>query len=365
MSTQRMSTRMSASRMTIAAGLGLAGAAGYMLMSGGSPQEPFDFVTQQAMAAEVDAGADGGHGFTWGNGMTGEQFRKYGTLVCANQDLKLSAEQRAFRTGSKHVASPVFDNHMKEPGFRSWFRYAVRDGAPSGAEVIGMVPLRFKRGEAEIPVSFKGEGGLTFSWLTAPLRAEKRGVVLGALSAFVNDNGPYTIARICSDCAGKAGVQSASTTVGGGNPGLKSAAGIDWIRELAFVGGCGRGNAPVVRVFWSEELRDKLGLLDKIGGHIQERMCSRAFDEQNLPQIQCPFEVVGSMESKCQMKQDKGMTCKVNGQDMDATYTFIDSSVTVDNYRLVRIRQPVVNPSLPNDPYPVDLPIPYESAPFR
>lgn len=363
MSTQRKrtSTRMSASRLTIAAGLGLVGAAGYTLMSSGSTGEPF--AIQEAMAGDVDAGVANS---TWGNGITGEQFRKYGTLLCATQDLKLSAELKRFRTGEKHVASPVFDSHMKEPGFRSWFRYAVRDGAPSGTEVIGTVPFRFKRGDSTIPVSFKGEGGLTFDWLSAPLRGEKRGVVLGAMSAFINDNGPYTIARICSDCAGKGDVVSAGEAVGGGNPKMKETRGKGWIRELAFVGGCGRGNAPVIRVFWSEELRSKLGLLDKIGGHIQERMCSRAYDEQNLSPTQCPFEVVGSMESKCKVKQDKGMTCNVNGHDMEAAYTFIDSSVTVDNYRLLNIKPPVaVNQTLPNDPYPVDLPIPYESLPFR
>lgn len=362
MSTQRMSTRMSASRMTIAAGLGLAGAAGYMLMSGGSPQEPFAFVTQQAMAADVDAGV---HNSTWVNGITGEQFRKYGTLLCAAQEPKLSVEQRAFRTGSKHVAAPMFENHMKELGFRSWFRYAVRDGAPAGTEVIGTAPFRFGRGEAPVPIAFKGGGGLTFSWLTTPLRTAQRNVVLGALSAFVNDNGPYTISRICSDCSGKGDVTSTAQAVGGGNPKLHEVDGKSWIRELAFVGGCGRGNAPVVRVFWSEELRTKLGLLDKIGGHIQERMCSRAYDEQNLPAIQCPFEVVGSMESKCKMKQDKGMTCNVNGQDTEAVYTFIDSTVTVDNYRLRPVRAPIVNPTIPNDPYPPDMPIPVESLPFR
>ncbi|XXY17587.1 hypothetical protein WME88_56100 [Sorangium sp. So ce216] len=336
MSTQRMSSRTSTFKLTIAVGLGLLGAAGVAPMRGGSTADPF--AIREARAQELGGLGGrpiGGSGFTWGNGITAEQFRKYGTLLCANDDLKLGG---GLLRDQSHAASPAFAKHMQEPGFRNWFSYLVRDGAPFGAEVSGGI-ISGLNGAG--PILFKGKGGLTFNWLNTPLPAEKRSVVLGALSAFANDNGPTTIVRVCNSCSGIDGVIARPGPVSMNSPKIKRTnEKKDWLLELAFVGECTASpkpnipRAPKVHIFWSEQLKKAMNERANIGAHIQERMCTRAYDEQNAGSSPCPFHVVDSMEKSCKMKEDKGMTCQVSGSDRDATYTFIDPSVTWDEYRL-------------------------------
>ncbi|WP_437586280.1 hypothetical protein [Sorangium sp. So ce1000] len=380
MSTQRMPSKTSIFKLTVAVGLGLLGASGVALMSGGSTAEPFGIRAARADGPFV-LGEPGGlgtngevivrpieHDFTWGNGITARQFRRYGQLLCSNDHPQLGPPKSAGRRlvvrkpgGSQNVqgyaASPVFATHMGEPDFRKWFTYVVRDGAPSGTAVGGPLP---------IPVWFKGEGGLTFSWLNTPLPVEKRSVVLGALSAFVNDNGSMSIVRACGSCSGNSDIIAnpgpVSTKDSEKNPKIQPTSDKkDWFLELAFVGKCtAQRNAPpgpTVIVFWSETLKNVLNMHDKIGSHIQERMCTRAYDEQGADPGPCPFSVVDSMENACTMKQDKGMTCKVGGVDRDAAYTFIDPSVTPGKYRLPALVQSEGRKDLPRPQPEVTTPI--------
>lgn len=360
MSTQRMPSRASIFKLTISVGLGLLGAAGVALMPGGSTAEPFG-IREARADGPGELGELGGlddipnvHDFTWGNGITAEEFRKYGNLLCANPDLKLGEHL----TGNMYVASQVFTAHMGDPGFQKWFRYLVRDVAPSGIKVRGDIPA----GSNFFSVWFTGEGGLTLSRLNTPLPMipmSARSVVLGSLSAFVNNNGPKDIVRACSACSGLGGISVVEDeeSITPDNPKIaETNEKKDWLLELAYVARCapsspGRNSplTPKVSVFWSQQLEDKLDVLDDLGGHIEERMCTRAYDEQDAGSHWCPFTVVDSMENRCKMKQDKGMLCQIDGQDMDATYTFIDPDIAVEKYRL---------PTWIEEEGPIDLPRP-------
>ncbi|WP_437561341.1 hypothetical protein [Sorangium sp. So ce542] len=339
-------------KLTIAVGLGLLGAAGVAPMPGRSTAEPFGIREARAdgplepdgPGGSFDLGGLDAKGaldgkpvvqdFTWGNGITAEQFRRYGNLLCANTDLKLGVPLR----DNLYVASEVFAAHMGEPGFDKWFSYLVRDGAPSGTKVRG----DFLKGKNRFSVWFTGAGGLTSDWLTIPLRMNARSVVLGSLSAFVNDNGPKAIVRACSACSGMHGISASQGSVTPGNPKIAEANDKkDWLLELAYVAQCAPSSTqrnspltPKVSVFWSEQLGQTLKVLESIGGHIEERMCTRAHDEQDAGPKACPFKVVGSMKDHCKMKQGMGMSCKIEGQDKDATYTFIDPTTAVKKYRL-------------------------------
>ncbi|WP_437906564.1 hypothetical protein WME95_01210 [Sorangium sp. So ce327] len=409
MSTQEMPSRTSIFKLTIAVGLGFLGAAGIALMPGGSTAEPFGIRearangqtavgTPDGLGGLGGSGGSGGlngsggsgglngpgthpvgvHDFTWGNGITALQFREYGQLLCSNKYLQLNDPKGAdlkrvgLQNDGNYVANPVFAEHMREPAFNKWFSYVVRDGAPSGTSVVGPDMLgRFIR--------FKGEGGLTFSWLNNPLLREQRGLILGALSAFVNDNGPMSIVRACKSCSGLneiiANEGLVSTMDRAKNPKIKPTNDKShWPLELAFVGEC-NGNNPKVRIFWSEKLKELLrpqaessnhagssrANSVKIEGHIEDRMCSQPYKKQRLSH--CPFEVVDKMDGVCRMNKDNGMVCPVSDQDggivfRDATYTFIDPTTTWRAYGLpVHIGIQVGGPT--------DLPRPPTDTPIR
>jgi hypothetical protein len=340
---------MSTFKLTIAVGLGLLGAAGIGLMPGGSTQD--SFLVQEARADEPDGGTGGNQSdSTWGNGITGLQFKNFAPLLCSSSTPALKADQGG--------PSAPFAKRMDDGDFRHWFQYVVRDGAPAGTILIGKPA---KPPYHRIAYRFQGGGGLSINWLNKPLTAVQRSQVLAATAAFVNDGGPETIARYCKDCSGNDGkyIKAVEGGVSSTNPKVTAVGKAHWLLELAFVGACTpltiNSSTPVpagpkVHVFWSEQLRQKLRA-DK--GNMQKdlegRVCSDVYSGQVDPS-KCPFAVKGSMEDSCTMDPGGTMTCKVGNVSKEAVYTFIEPKlVKPKSYRLplVQVQKPAPELNLP------------------